>query len=172
MNKTLALSLGALVLAGFLGAAFYMSQYGYGGRGAKLECSTDVKVCPDGSSVRRVAPSCEFAACPGSLNEDAGTLSGTVTLSPTCAVETMPPDPTCAPRPYVTSVRVVTEGGEEVVARANTTSEGKYVLNLPPGTYRLQAGSGEPLPRCEEKTVRITAGSRTVSDISCDTGIR
>jgi len=28
-------------------------------------CTMDVKLCPDGSSVGRVAPSCEFAPCPG-----------------------------------------------------------------------------------------------------------
>lgn len=27
-------------------------------------CTMDVKLCPDGSSVGRVAPSCEFAPCP------------------------------------------------------------------------------------------------------------
>ncbi len=27
-------------------------------------CSMDAKICPDGSAVGRVAPTCEFAACP------------------------------------------------------------------------------------------------------------
>jgi hypothetical protein len=27
-------------------------------------CTTDVKICPDGSAVPRVPPTCEFAACP------------------------------------------------------------------------------------------------------------
>lgn len=31
-------------------------------------CTTDVKMCPDGSSVSRVPPSCEFAACPAVKN--------------------------------------------------------------------------------------------------------
>jgi nitrosocyanin len=29
-----------------------------------VACTLDAKVCPDGSSVGRVAPDCEFAACP------------------------------------------------------------------------------------------------------------
>ena len=29
-----------------------------------VACTMDAKVCPDGSSVGRVAPDCEFAACP------------------------------------------------------------------------------------------------------------
>jgi hypothetical protein len=28
-------------------------------------CTDDAKVCPDGSSVARSGPDCEFAACPG-----------------------------------------------------------------------------------------------------------
>ena len=31
-----------------------------------VACTQDTKLCPDGSYVSRVAPSCEFAACPGS----------------------------------------------------------------------------------------------------------
>ncbi len=28
-------------------------------------CTTDARICPDGSAVARVPPACEFAACPG-----------------------------------------------------------------------------------------------------------
>ena len=28
-------------------------------------CTLDAKICPDGSSVGREGPNCEFAACPG-----------------------------------------------------------------------------------------------------------
>lgn len=31
-------------------------------------CTMDAKICPDGSSVGRIAPNCEFAACPTSQN--------------------------------------------------------------------------------------------------------
>ena len=30
-------------------------------------CTMDVKICPDGSAVSRVPPTCEFAACPGGV---------------------------------------------------------------------------------------------------------
>lgn len=30
-----------------------------------VACTMDAKICPDGSAVGRVAPNCEFAACPG-----------------------------------------------------------------------------------------------------------
>lgn len=30
-----------------------------------VACTLDAKICPDGSSVGRVGPNCEFAPCPG-----------------------------------------------------------------------------------------------------------
>lgn len=46
-------------------------------------CTMDAKMCPDGSYVGRVAPSCEFAACPsstpGTMMED-GTVSASTSL--------------------------------------------------------------------------------------------
>lgn len=30
----------------------------------EVMCTMDAKICPDGSSVGRVAPTCEFAECP------------------------------------------------------------------------------------------------------------
>lgn len=32
---------------------------------APAACTRDAKVCPDGTSVGRTGPNCEFAACPG-----------------------------------------------------------------------------------------------------------
>lgn len=32
--------------------------------GDTVMCAADVRECPDGSFVERVAPSCDFAACP------------------------------------------------------------------------------------------------------------
>ncbi len=33
--------------------------------GDQVFCTMDAKICPDGSSVGRQGPNCEFAACPG-----------------------------------------------------------------------------------------------------------
>ena len=32
-------------------------------------CSTEAKICPDGSGVGRTGPNCEFAPCPGPAGE-------------------------------------------------------------------------------------------------------
>lgn len=37
----------------------------YGDEEEPVFCTMDAKVCPDGSSVGRIAPNCEFAPCPG-----------------------------------------------------------------------------------------------------------
>lgn len=34
-------------------------------KGEEVVCATDVRTCPDGSIVSRMAPSCQFPACPG-----------------------------------------------------------------------------------------------------------
>ena len=41
------------------------SDTGNGSDGENVYCTLDAKLCPDGSYVGRVAPSCDFAPCPG-----------------------------------------------------------------------------------------------------------
>ncbi|MCL4208597.1 hypothetical protein KJZ63_03120 [Patescibacteria group bacterium] len=47
-------------------------------------CTADAKQCPDGSSVGRVAPNCEFAACPNAGN---CTNPSTADLNKDCTVD-------------------------------------------------------------------------------------
>ena len=45
-----------------------------------VACTEDARVCPDGSSVSRVAPDCEFAPCPNkecSVNSDCAVFGKT-----------------------------------------------------------------------------------------------
>jgi len=35
--------------------------------GEKIFCTTEAKLCPDGSGVGRVGPKCDFAPCPGEV---------------------------------------------------------------------------------------------------------
>lgn len=39
-----------------------------------VACTQEAKLCPDGSAVGRTLPNCEFAACPGAIAPNAGTL--------------------------------------------------------------------------------------------------
>lgn len=43
-------------------------------------CTLDAKLCPDGSYVGRVPPSCEFAVCPSSTSTSSTVPSGSSTL--------------------------------------------------------------------------------------------
>jgi len=46
----------------------YVFARGFAARdkdGDLVACTTDAKICPDGSAVGRTGPACEFAPCPG-----------------------------------------------------------------------------------------------------------
>lgn len=61
--KTLLLGIVLIVLLGVAGF-FYRNVMETVGSPEPVACTMDAKICPDGSSVGRVAPLCEFAACP------------------------------------------------------------------------------------------------------------
>jgi len=55
-----------VLVAGSAGAYFFVNQQADTG---PLACTAEAKICPDGSSVGRTGPNCEFAECPVSVNE-------------------------------------------------------------------------------------------------------
>lgn len=103
-----------------------------------------------------------------------GTISGTVTLSPICPVERVPQEPQCSPKPYATSINVREKGKTAVIKTIQSNNLGIFSIDLPVGSYELEAltADGSLLPRCAKETVLVTSGKNTVTDISCDTGIR
>ncbi len=101
-----------------------------------------------------------------------GILKGVVTLSPTCPVESIPPNPACAPKPYVTSVEAQSVSDPRIVRTSESASDGSFVLALPYGDYTIQATSGNVYPRCAPVTVSIKTATMNPISISCDTGIR
>ena len=50
----------AIILIVILGGFYFFSS-----REQQIACTLEAKICPDGSSVSRVAPNCDFAPCPG-----------------------------------------------------------------------------------------------------------
>ena len=101
-------------------------------------------------------------------------VTGNATARPTCPVETVPPDPNCAPRAIPDAVIVVTAptGGE--VARTKTATDGSFAFDLPSGQYVLVPGEvqglfGRPAP----SPFSVAAGGPSISlDVQYDTGIR
>ena len=56
---------------------------------------------------------------------------------PSCPVETNPPDPACAPQPVVGALIEAFDEAGDLIASAETTADGHFVLSLPPGDYTL-----------------------------------
>lgn len=150
---------------------------------SRPQCTLEAKLCPDGSAVGRTGPNCEFAACPGvvattTTSGGAGILpyhsgvQGNVSLGPTCPVERIPPDPSCADKPYAVAVAVYRTGAQSPFVIGNSDVQGMFKFSLPPGSYRLQATNGKPLPRCASVSVEVPASGYVSTTISCDTGIR
>jgi hypothetical protein len=96
-----------------------------------------------------------------------------VVAGPTCPAETDPPDPDCAPRPVPTAeiTAVHLETGSEVVAVSD--SEGRFRIEVPPGTVRLSSEPVEGLMGAPDPVeITAAAGDRHVVDLVYDTGIR
>jgi hypothetical protein len=178
-NALLVSVVGAIVIAFGIYFAVFRDQPS----GVTQACTTEAKICPDGSAVGRTGPNCTFAACSDTSSStstdvpatipgpDSGTLKGRVTISPTCPTERTPPDPKCAPKPYKTVVTIRNPQGT-VVAQQPTDEQGAFQLQLPSGTYSLIPKSGEPLPRCAAKDVIVKAHAEMTAALSCDSGIR
>lgn len=113
-----------------------------------------------------------FKVVPITADAPKGKVEGRVTLSPTCPVERMPPDPNCAPKPYATSIDILKTGSSSVVTSIQSDASGAFNVSLDAGSYTLHAGGGKMLPRCTDVSVEVKNGQIIIADISCDTGIR
>ena len=109
---------------------------------------------------------------PAPVPQETGTLFGSVTLSPTCPVERIPPDPQCSPKPYVTEVKVLYSGGTKIAVTGETGSDGSFKFSLAPGTYVVEVAGGAVYPRCSPVNTQVMKGTSTTVAIPCDTGIR
>jgi hypothetical protein len=116
------------------------------------------------------APACSAT---GNREPNSG-ISGRVVAGPTCPVETVPPQPRCAPRPLAATLRIRRAGGRSSTT-IRTRADGSFSLRLVPGNYVLRplprAGSAYPRPPAPLR-VQVHAGRFTSVTISYDTGIR
>lgn len=143
--------------------------------GNETACTMEAKLCPDGSAVGRVGPSCEFAPCPGtkddSMSAGEGILSGKVSIGPLCPVE--PCHGGMMPNPYAERELVLQSRNGDLTL-VLLEADGEFKTSVKAGTYTINLsncvfmGCTRTLP----KTITIEAGKTTQTDIDIDTGIR
>lgn len=104
-----------------------------------------------------------------------GTATGlliSAVAGPTCPVETVPPDPACAPRAVVATIIVRDAQGADVT-KAVTDPTGTVFVALDPGAYivigtPVEGFMGTP----EEQPATVADGATTPVTLAYDTGIR
>jgi hypothetical protein len=99
-------------------------------------------------------------------------VEGDVVIGPTCPVERIPPDPSCDPKPYPTTLILSsTQKGKNGGVLLKTDAQGHFSTNLAPGVYTIKAQS-ETLPRLDTITFTLAPHQHLSLLLSFDSGIR
>ncbi|HQT44709.1 MAG TPA: hypothetical protein PLO51_01920 [Candidatus Micrarchaeota archaeon] len=134
-------------------------------------CTTEAKICPDGSAVGRQGPNCEFALCPAANY----TLYGSIKIGPLCPVE-----PCGKTFDYSgTRVNVYDAATKSRVAQADVDYSGHYGMRLAPGNYLVNVTDAEGnsfgypgTDYTQSITIEKANNNRIELDFNIDTGIR
>jgi hypothetical protein len=132
-------------------------------------------VAPDGavSMVSESGPAVPADAWPSPVGADATGIGGITVAGPVCPVETVPPDPACAPRPVAGAVLVIRDGAGSEVARTTTEADGSFFAELPAGDYVVEPQPVEGLMgTAAALEVTVVDGIAAQVQLDYDTGIR
>jgi len=118
-----------------------------------------------------------FLACgqagSGSDGAELGRVKGTVFLGPQCPVETV--ESPCPDLPLA-DVEVQLTAGDEVVGTAVSDADGRFTIEIEPGSYMLSAvlDAEPPASMLFAKPVSVTvvANGTVEANLLVDTGIR
>ncbi len=113
-----------------------------------------------------------LGACDGPAVAE-GEISGRAVAAPVCPVESLPPDPTCAPRPVADAlVTVLAQNGRLWETRSD--AQGFFRLRVPIGEVEVRFGPVEGLMGIPAKIqLDVSEGKEsTLGEIVYDTGIR
>jgi hypothetical protein len=118
-----------------------------------------------------------MAACtPGtgpSSTAALGRVAGIAVAGPTCPVVTDPPQSGCDDRPVAGAMLVIVDAAGDQVATATTADDGRFRLDLPPGTYERQPQEVDGLlGTAAPVTATVVIGQSVEVTVSYDTGIR
>ena len=124
-----------------------------------------IATTPAASATNTRVPSSPTATPPASGETG---IAGIATIGPTCPVERI--DSPCPDRPY--EARITIWQGDTMVAETRSGSDGRFIVRLSPGEYRVVGESGATFPRGSEVTVTVIEGHVTPVEIRFDSGIR
>lgn len=100
-------------------------------------------------------------------------IAGVAVAGPVCPVESIPPDPDCAPRPVVDATVVIRERAGSEVARAMTAVDGSFFVELPAGDYEVEPQPVDGMMGTAAATeVTVQDGIAARVQLEYDTGIR
>jgi hypothetical protein len=101
-------------------------------------------------------------------------IRGLVFIGPVCPVERYPPDPDCAPRPYVATIWFRSAATHRFVRSVRSAPTGRFRATLPAGVYVVEPRPGPGIARPERphRTVRVHPGRFSAIRIDYDSGIR
>jgi hypothetical protein len=100
-------------------------------------------------------------------------VEGIALAGPVCPVETVPPDPECAPRPVVGAVVIVRDHAGTGVSRVETAADGAFFLEVPAGQYVVEPQPVEGLMgTAAPSEVTVGDGIAVWVQLDYDTGIR
>jgi Carboxypeptidase regulatory-like domain len=104
---------------------------------------------------------------------ETGHVAGVALAGPTCPVVTDPPESACADRPVAGATLLIVDDEGDVVATATTADDGRFRLDLPPGTYQVQPQPVDGLMGiAPPMSVTVVVGQSSEVTLSYDTGIR
>ncbi|HEX6475057.1 MAG TPA: carboxypeptidase-like regulatory domain-containing protein [Candidatus Limnocylindria bacterium] len=100
-------------------------------------------------------------------------LEGIAVAGPTCPVVTDPPQSGCEDQPVEGARLVIVDRTGDEVATVVTGADGRFQVDLAPGTYEVQPQPVEGLMHTAVPvTVHVASGEPAEVTISYDTGIR
>jgi hypothetical protein len=132
-------------------------------------------VTPDGGVrvVNETGPAVPDDAWPSPGGAEESGIRGLALAGPVCPVESVPPDPGCAPRQVAGAVILVRDASGSEVARATTEADGGFFVPLPGGLYILEPQAVEGyMGTATAVEVEVQDGVATEVHLSYDTGIR
>lgn len=132
-------------------------------------------VTPDGTAsvLSEGGPPVPADAWPSPIGAEETGIAGVALAGPVCPVETVPPDPDCAPRPVAGAVVVVRDGGGSEVARVVTGADGSFFAAVPSGEYTVEPQPVEGMMGTAGALgVTVVAGLVAEVQLDYDTGVR